>query len=536
MINNVVNKRKSNKIVNEEGYNVYKMRDDQALFLEGASFLIKNGFYQSEEERLKSFESLIERNAFLDTNYVLACLYFLINTLGIRLAPTLMLMKLLLMNRSSDYKYKLNPNEFMKIRKIILETFTRPDFIANAFSYWKYRKGNIKRIPGFMWFKERFENYSETTLKNRKMINREFSLADLIKILKPQPNNNYMSMLYRSIIEKSKLSKLKVEILDDKIKADHITAAISSDKISYSQKQQFVSENISAEIPINALIKNLSFLKGIDAPILKKRLHSAFKSNGMRIINPFDLILLQNNLFGKYSVDGNEVRIDKKIIEVLDEILNTYVKFDVDCDNPIILYDRSGSMNVINHRNGSKFVGLMKTIFEKDFKFYTFAGNYQEFGCRNQPLFGSLIPEAAASIIDMTAFFKEIGTNCNPNNLATLCYQGISPNGDTALLDAMDWTIKNNPNCDLLIIITDEVSWSDTKKIDGYRRIVPDRLNNKVIMVNVDPNQKSVLKPSSKVTRLSGLDGKILTFVKSILNFDKFKEDIIHQFELTMKK
>jgi len=50
-----------NKIVNEEGYQVYKMRNDQALFLEAVSFTPRNSFYHTVADRLTNFENLIDQ-------------------------------------------------------------------------------------------------------------------------------------------------------------------------------------------------------------------------------------------------------------------------------------------------------------------------------------------------------------------------------------------------------------------------------------------------------------------------------------------
>ena len=145
MFNKAKKTKRSNKVVNEEGYTVYKMRDDQALFLEGSSFLPRNSYYKTIEERLINFETLIERNTYVDKTYVLALAYFLGKTLGIRLSPILILMKTLMVSRLETKE------DYLKVQKIVMDVFTRPDFISHAFSYWKYKNNNIKNFQAFIY-------------------------------------------------------------------------------------------------------------------------------------------------------------------------------------------------------------------------------------------------------------------------------------------------------------------------------------------------------------------------------------------------
>jgi len=426
--------------------------------------------------------------------------------MGIRLASVIMTMRL-----AENIKQD-------QLQKIVKDVFTRPDFIANAFGYWKFRNGEIKSFPRgmFVLLKKQLESFSDITLKKRKMLHREFKLKDLIKILKPQPVNSERSKLYRAFIEDSKASKL-ITVVNEKTgkieKSDHITAAISSDKVSHEAKQEYVEKNIK-DIPINALIKNLSFIGPDSVNEVKARLESIFKSGqGMRFINPFDLILLESLHHRGYNT---EVRVNQPILDMLDQILMKYVSFELSAQKPVILYDRSGSMEGGGHRIGSKFLALMNNLFSKDYKFYTFSS-----GSR------SGLP---ANIVDITESFKNMVSR-GPNEVARQIQSSINCDGGTELLRAMKWTIENNLEMDLFIIITDEVTWSESSNIEAYRRIIPDKLAGKVLLINVDPSQKSIFKPSAKIIRLSGLDGKILQMVKAIADFDQFKKDIIAQFE-----
>ena len=174
------------------------------------------------------------------------------------------------------------------------------------------------------------------------------------------------------------------------------------------------------------------------------------------------------------------------------------------------------------HQTGSKFLAMFGDIFQKDFKFYTFNSNPTRY--KSQPDF---IP---AGIQDVTEKFKFLRLD-GPNWLARRIKEGIVCDGGTELLEAMKWTIQNNPKMDLFIIITDEVTWADNETINSYKRMIPDELAGKVLLINVQPKQKSVFKPSEKIIRISGLDGKIIKMIESITDFDSFKKSIIEQFE-----
>jgi len=434
--------------------------------------------------------------------------WYLGKILGIRLSPTIITTELALNN----------PN-FEVIKKIAKAVFTRPDFIANAVGYIKFKyavKSFLHRTPaGYAEIlKKQLESFSELTLKKQKMKRRAIKLADLIKTLRPSPKDKEISKLYKAIIENDKSASLKTEISEDGkiISSEHITSAISSDKVSHSEKKEFVQKNIS-NIPINALVKNLSFVEAKDAAVLEKRLSAAFESgDGLRFINPFDLIMLNNIEYGRYSAEGEGVRVNPMITRVLDRILQKYVQVDVDTKHPLVLYDCSGSMFGEPHRTGIKFISALGKIFQKNFKFYKF--EYQE--------------------IDITRSVQNIFINSSgPNEFARSLQRLIDCNGGTALLKSMKTVLNDHPETDLFIIVTDEITWADRDNLEAYRRILPDHLLGKTILFNAAPGVGSVFKPGADITRLAGLSGRILSVIKAISNFDKFKEEMIAEFKAT---
>lgn len=492
-LNQVVKQNKTKKVMNEEGYAVYRRRVDQDLFLHAISFTPRNSYYHSDTERLNYLVELVQKN---DQNYVEALSWYLGKNLGIRLSPTIMTTELALLD---------NPN-WTNIKKIVRDVFTRPDFLANAAGYIKYKfntKSFLDRMPAEFkkMLKEQLESFSELTLKKRRLRRRAIKLADLIKTLRPHPKTDEMSRLYKAIIENDKAASLKVVTENGKItSAEHITAAISSDKVTQAEKRKFVQENIK-NIPINALIKNLTFLRGEDAPILEQRLDSAFQSgDGLRFINPFNLILLGDD----------EIQVDPKIIRVLDKMLQKYVHVNIETKKPLILYDNSGSMTNEPHATGTKFITLLNQIFRKDFRLYTFNEDEKN------------ITEEIKDIYNQSRGMNEFAHEFYKK---IKCYYG------TSLLKSMKNVLQECPEADLFIVVTDEVTWADGNAIESYRRVLPDRLLGRTILFNACPGVGSVFKPGAEITRLAGLSGRIIPLMKAISNFDNFKQDVMLEFQ-----
>jgi hypothetical protein len=500
--NAVTRRPQSNKVVNEENYQTYKFREDQHLFLLASSFTPRNSFYHSDVERLKMFENSIDKNLKSDPTYVAALAWWLGTKLGIRLGPTIMTTRFAMSNLV-NWKY---------VKKIVKDVFTRPDFIANSLGYAKYTKKSnsfLEAIPKEFKInlKNCLEHMSEMTLKRQKMKRRKIKLSHLIISLRPRPKTKEISKLYKAIIENDPFASLKVEVKEGEIQsAEHITAAITSNKISYEQKKKYVQQEIS-KIPVNALIKNLSFLEAKDAPILKKRLIDLFESGqGMRFINPYDLILMDSLEFDKYT---SGVRTSEDIINVLDFVLKKYVNVSIDAKRPLILYDYSGSMQGQAHRTGTKFISLLTSIFEQKFNFY---------------IFDDKIRNITNDIDEMYSDSSGV------NDFARKFNKFVVPYNGTSLLECMKDALGRHPQTDLFIIVTDEITWADPRYIESYKHVLPQHLLGKTVLFNAAPGIGTIFKPSADITRLAGLSGMVLTMIRSIADFDLFKKQILDDF------
>jgi hypothetical protein len=93
-------------------------------------------------------------------------------------------------------------------------------------------------------------------------------------------------------------------------------------------------------------------------------------------------------------------------------------------------------------------------------------------------------------------------------------------NGGTSLADSVREVAKQD-NPDLLIVISDEVSWADKY---GQNTVAMFDVGVSVIAINPYPQgQFTVFDPHKPIVRLSSLDAKIFYYIPMLANFNKFK-------------
>ncbi len=509
--------------INVEGYKTFVDRKDRSLFLQGISFKPRSSYYQTDKDRLKNLETTFDAVFKKEPEFALALIHFMGKEMGLRLSPTLLTTR-------SAVKNKLSFDDQIKIKTIVTDIFTNPKFIANSLGYVKY----INSSKSFMiapdyflgFLRDSAENFKEHTWLKNLMKRKELKARDIIKALRVRPYGSKMEELFRQIIKNR--ASLKVET-DDKgnvTKATELTSVLSSKNIGDDKKEEFMSGNLS-KLPINQVIRNLTKLSSNDAPTLEKRLNNIFNSgDGLRFINPFDMVMIEGEYSGGgWGGKGNlTLDINKPIERVLDRVLEQNILFDIDAKNPLIVFDISGSMYPggwssgleCGLRNGVKFLSLILPHLE----------NYNFYG------FGNRVHNLTHEIKDS---LDVMGPNKIAQNLLKYFVHKAFSEG-TSLMKCTKEILEKNPNADALIIVTDEATWNEDSGIKSFNNLLPTQLKGKTFMINVDPNGQSVFKPSAEITRVSGLDGKILTMIKAILNFDQFKEDIIDNFNERLTK
>ncbi|MCX7758644.1 MAG: hypothetical protein N2169_03395 [bacterium] len=167
-------------------------------------------------------------------------------------------------------------------------TLKTPVRIAEMIVCWQYLNKiklgivpSIKRLPNFVKKRLKYvlENYSPLTLKKAKMLKKSIKLKDLIKVLRPKPKDNLLSVLYAGIIQDSKISKLKTtEIVPLVVKSESLI------------KQKIDS------LPLQALMRNLSKINFEDTEtfeiVKNKLLNTVSKMDKLRrFINIFDFYI-----------------------------------------------------------------------------------------------------------------------------------------------------------------------------------------------------------------------------------------------------
>ncbi|MEN3015676.1 MAG: hypothetical protein ABDH21_06460 [bacterium] len=193
----------------------------------------------------------------------------------------------------------------------IIETL---EFWQNIHQIHNLQKPSIKKIPAFVKkrLKKILEKYSPLTLKKHKVLNRNIKLKDLIKILHPKPKDNILCLTYSSIIQDTKLSKLKPQ--------EYLPDLISND--------QAIANKIS-HIPIQTLIRNVKKFN-IDNPEIFKALENRLNdiiSNIQklnRFVNIFDFYIPIFSLSKKEIINIHNNLKNEQLKSITRELIDNF--------------------------------------------------------------------------------------------------------------------------------------------------------------------------------------------------------------------
>ena len=477
---------------------VFKERDDKSLFLVASAFKLKNSFYYSDEDTLKALESLIDANK--DYAYKMAVAKFLSEMLGIRLSPVVITtreaMKLKPCNLDR-WQEDVSVDEARRLLKdVVNSVYDRPDKIANALAYAQYHWKEFRSLPPFYKkaLRNSIEAFNPYTLRKFKLKRRAVKLADIIKALRPRPRNDELSELYKAIIENRPEASIE--------KGTVITEVLSDSTKSVEEKKEWIGENLE-KIPFNALVRNLRNVEPTseNVRILEKRVNKALRiSDGLPVVkvaNPFDL--LQAGLNCGHA----------DFLEVIDKALGNYLS-QVDLVGKgmkiSVLVDVSGSMGpwyAHQSRNGEDGIHIASNYIAMLYPTFRNA-------TVRQYAFNTKIKNLTARV----ALYKTL----SPIALREMFLNDFNVEGGTALADSVRKVVAQD-NPDLLIVLSDEVSWADEVSNRVFDIGVP------VIAINPYPQGKfTVFSQHLPVIKVSALDAKIFYYIPLMANFGKFKK------------
>ena len=474
-------------------------------------------FYLTEKEKIHDLEYLFDINWKTDPEYVYAITYFIANEMGMRLSPTLSIARII-------YNEDGNSNSYQFIEKLIKKTFNRPDFFANLVLYYKAMTKKYIYFWKTGWasqlfpewavkiLRNHFEDLEEHTLKSQKLNNKMLKTKHLIIGFRPKPKNDKMSKLYKAIIEGTKESKLQIEIDNKtgKIKADHIRSVLSSD-LKNHQKREYISNNIN-NIPINALIRNLKQIDPKDSNKLFLRLDNAFTNAYTRFINPFDLLHI------KYKYDTlTTTDIDPEIKSVCSRILQKHFLFEFDSGlNTLYMIDVSGSV----YQDPSSFQTQIKylTCLKENLK----SEGSRIYGFSNKDYDLDIFKEFAK--LDPYSFAFEISNYLIKHKHFLI--------GNTNFSDSVKICLRNNPNINSLIVITDEGFNAGSNNLINSNFMYKHGINNRSVIININklPKGKTPFEQKQSFIKIYGHDGKNLARISAMFNFENFKNKIKNQF------
>ena len=475
---------------NPEGGLVYKTPADISLFLNASAFKIKNSFYYGAEETLNSLEQLIDTTN--DVQYNLAVAKFLSEVLGIRLSPVLIVTREALRTKGG-----LDPRARDLIKAVVPSVFDRPDKITNALAYTEYLAKTFKVLPPYYKkaLRDAFEKFDPYTLRKFKLARRSVKTSDVIKALRPRPRNAQLSALYRAILENSHEAAIEKDTV--------ITEVLSDSSKTEQEKKAWVGVNL-AKIPFNALIRNLTNVEVTSENLitLSNRFTSGLRVvNGLpsvKVANPFDLLTAAEN------------SKSDKIMSIADQALGNFVskvELGLEGADVSVLIDISGSMGPYYARGGeqgihiaAKYMSLLLPML-KDSNLKLYAFNTR-----------------VINKTDRVPLYKRM--SISPVAVKNMFLSDFAINGGTSLADSVREVAKQD-NPDLLIVISDEVSWADKY---GQNTVAMFDVGVSVIAINPYPQgQFTVFDPHKPIVRLSSLDAKIFYYIPMLANFNKFK-------------
>jgi hypothetical protein len=428
-INSSRNSRK--KVVNAEGSIVLDRDPKIQLYLEASNLKLKSDcFYQKADEKLESFYKMLQEEQ--DIQYLAGLAKFLADQ-GIKLSPVVISSIL------SNKHYSFREKKFEKI-------FNTPQRIAEALAIGKRYKLNNSFKQNCL--RKALQEMKEHTLKKNRLENRNIKLKDCIKLLRPKPENDSMAQLYKAIIESSKLSRLKSE--------ENLLAMKSDKTKTEEQKIEYYQQNID-KIPINMLVRNLKFIAEncryqAQTEMFNKVIKRLNSIDSLRFVNIFDLI--------EAAVHVPELQ--KPLHEVVFNFVQRVKKKNkLDFTNATVLFDRSGSMDSGGSELGFKYLVLFTMLYDN----------------LSLRFFGSELWKENKELM----IISEI-----KHGNYQKAYDAMKNNPDgTALIDSCYDLISNNTEIKELIVISDEISWSEGTDLSRYIAQLDVLLQDKrLILVN----------------------------------------------------
>lgn len=454
---------------------------NQKLFLAMLDYKGHNSFYTSKEDRLENLINLVEN---VPIENAIAMSWYLSKN-GSKLSPVVV--------NSYIYNKISHNNEYNKhlqmLKYSIRNTYTRPDFIVNSLSFYNdFLNIGAKNIPNSLkkTYQKVLESYGDLTLKKFTMKKRYYSLADLIKLFRPNPikaNNLKNKNLYKDIIE-NKTS----------LKNDTIVDILSNNTLSKEDKDNLVNTNIE-KMPINQIIKNIKNIKYTknNADIIKCKLENCLKKEDyLRFLNPYDLIF--------------KSEIDTRWTVLFDEVLMNWIStmFSIEDKENVILFDISGSMTNFygqGIQSGAKFLSLIIPCL-KNFKFFVY----------NTEIFHNINIE------------NKLKNHCTPNQIFKILMNIYDiAEGCTYTRQCLEKCSRLNPESNIFLI-TDEVSYDDTFKFSNF-------IKNPLIIYSTDYHKDGLFNIDNNLLRICGHSGNIFNILKMFSCFDSFMKDIKNKFE-----
>jgi hypothetical protein len=469
-----LNKRKSGTkkaVVNPEGSIAYERLPEIQLYLEASNLNLKSDdFYRAANDKLLS---IVDKAKKLDSNFLIGLSKFLADG-GIKLSPVILLS--VLASRTGQSFRDEN----------VSYVFNTPQRIAEAIALQNMKITKLNNSFKKNVLKVSLEGMNQFTLRKNRMSHRKIKLKDLIKLLRPKPKDKEMSVLYRAIIEDTKLSKLKDN--------ETLVSVKSSTNVSDVDKMAYFAKNIDT-IPLNQLIRNLKTVenfKFLENHLLQEKIVKRLKSiTDFRYLNMFDLI----------EVALHVPELEKAMVEVIENYVSKIKSnMKIDLGKATLLFDVSGSMRGDGFEKGFKYCVMMCMLYDVDLYFFSTDLIKAKLSREVEYIRKGMLSKAYKSMDDK--------------------FEG----GGTALIESTGDAISSGLVHETLIIISDEVSWIEGEDLrDNIEELRKSIANKKIVLVNPVVYEGTVFADN-----LIGIASLTSSLLQSLFAFSKPKEFIAY--------
>lgn len=330
------------------------------------------------------------------------------------------------------------------------------------------------------------------------------SLADIIKMVHPKAENNPTNNMFRYLLgkdfSKESLPELVKEFEDFKVNSSGEVPAVPFQCLSNIKLSETQWKTLALNMPWNTLRMNLNQINRHnvlkDKKVLKELCSKLSNKDLVKQYNvfPYQLLTTYN------STEALPLEVKNALNEAMEHAVSNVPSFDVDVS---VCVDVSGSMSsaITGNRNGSSSVTKCVEV-------------------------AALI---ASSVIRNNKNTNVVPFDTRVHNVSINPYDSVLTNtkklsisgGGTDCSVAMEHLIKSNIKSDLVIFVSDNMSWADyyrnTNLADLWLKYKNKNKKTKLVLIDLTPNAHVQVNPQKDVLNIGGWSDEVYAVISNFV-------------------